>query len=143
MTSLYIAASETIIRDPKHRYTHPTTGEVYGGTDYDDPTKCEEIGAIPLVMVDPQPGKVADGWEIIVEDGTAYRRPSLEIDPPLPPELTSEEKLERSDRELIDMIQARLYEDMIQHIIDAGEYVKQEVKDKITERVDLRSQINA
>ena len=141
MKPLYIPSTDTMIIGEKHRYINPTTGEVYGGTDYTNPQKLEEIGAIPLTLVEPQSGKVADGWEIVIEDGMAYRRPLKEVDPPLPVELSAEEKLIKTDEELIRLIPARTYEDIINHIINAGVFVKQNVKDKITERNALRSQI--
>lgn len=51
MQPLYIPASDMIIRDPAYRYVH-TNGEVYGRTDYEDPAKLAEIGAVQLVEVD-------------------------------------------------------------------------------------------
>ena len=43
------------------RWTHPVTGEVYGGTDYDNPEKLSEMGAepcdAPAVPTPPPPTK--------------------------------------------------------------------------------------
>jgi hypothetical protein len=141
MEPLYIPSTDTMIHGPKHRYIHPTTGEVYGHTDYDDPKKLAEIGAIPLVMVEPKAGKVADGWQIVVEDGTAYRRPLKEVDPPLPTAEQIEEKrlmdLEASDMALLKA-SARSFEDLMLERVAEGKFVAQKVKDIIAERVNLR-----
>jgi hypothetical protein len=79
MLPIYIPATQTTITSAKTRYVHPTTGEVYGGTDYDSATKLSEIGAYPLAQQDPSPGYMAEGWEII-QDGDGYlRRPTSEV----------------------------------------------------------------
>jgi hypothetical protein len=69
---LYIPETQTIIRSHLQRYSHPQTGEIYGGTDYDDPTKLAEIGAIPLTSVheDHDNSDIENGTTITVsEDG--------------------------------------------------------------------------
>jgi len=48
MLPLYVPATSTVIADYFQRYTHPATDIVYGGTDYDDPAKLAEIGAVQL-----------------------------------------------------------------------------------------------
>ena len=83
MQPLYVPSTKTQIRDKKHRYVHPTTREVYGGTDYDNPEKLAEIGAIPLTDEAPPSGYLADGWEIVAEEGGYVRRPtSVSLIPP-------------------------------------------------------------
>jgi len=84
MKPLYIEATETQIRDRKHRYTHPVTGEVYGGSDYDNPKKLAEIGAVPLRDQAPAKGKVAEGWDIVKESDGFVRKPLKEVTPPEP-----------------------------------------------------------
>ena len=87
MPTLYIASTQTMILDSCHRYTHPITGIVYGGTDYDNPAKCSEIGAVPLTLQEPSPGMSPDGWEIVEVIGGYLRRPTGEtiLPPPTPP----------------------------------------------------------
>ena len=63
---LYIEATQTVITDPGQRYIHPDTGEVYGGTDYSDPAKIAQIGAVPLRVLTPTAGLEVVEW--VVED---------------------------------------------------------------------------
>ena len=61
---LYIEATQTVITNATQRYIHPDTGIVYGGTDYSDPAKLAEIGAVPLRIEQPDTGFDAETWEI-------------------------------------------------------------------------------
>lgn len=84
MTPLYIAATDTIIRDPAHRYVHPTTGEVYGRSDWDNPQKRAEVGAVLLRESMPADGCTAESWEVVEDPetpGGMLRRPTREIPP--------------------------------------------------------------
>lgn len=63
---LYVEATNTVIENSQQQYTHPVTGIVYGGTDYSDPAKLEEIGAVPLRVATPTPGLSVVEW--VVED---------------------------------------------------------------------------
>ena len=62
---LYIEATSTIITSPGEQYIHPVTGIVYGGTDYDNPVKLAEIGAVPLRVEQPAEGFDAETWEVV------------------------------------------------------------------------------
>jgi len=76
---LYIEATNTVITDPGQRYTHPDTGEVYGGTDYNDPAKLAEIGAVPLRIEQPDTGFDTATWEIVDDPenkGGKLKRPA-------------------------------------------------------------------
>jgi len=63
---LFIEATKTVITDPTQRYIHPDTGEVYGGTDYTDPAKIKQIGAVPLRVLAPTKELKVVEW--VVED---------------------------------------------------------------------------
>ena len=65
MLPIYVPASDTVITDYFQRYNHPVTGEVYGGTDYDNPVKLAEIGAVPLRVEQPAEGFDAETWEVV------------------------------------------------------------------------------
>lgn len=86
MLPLYVPETSTVIADYVQRYTHPVTGEVYGGTDYDDAAKLGEIGAIPLRVLTPTEGLEIVEW--VVEDdpensgGKQYRPVMLRVDEP-------------------------------------------------------------
>jgi len=82
MVPLYIEATKTIISDSNYRFVHPVTGEVYGQTDYDDPTKLEEIGAKPLRYQPPAEGMMAEDWEVVPEGAGFVRRPISEVAQP-------------------------------------------------------------
>ena len=142
MQSLYIAANETIIRDRKHRYTHPTTGEVYGGTDYDDPAKLAEIGAVPLRDQGPAEGKVADGWEIVAEADGFVRRPLEEVDPPAPVEAPVLDQLSMTDHEILSSpAMARMLEDIYEERKAAGKTVGPDAQVHINKRKALRARL--
>ena len=84
MTPLYIAATDTIIRSEATRYVHPVTNEVYGRSDYSDPVKLAEIGAVSLREIMPADGNTAEAWEIVDDPenaGGKLRRPTREIAP--------------------------------------------------------------
>jgi hypothetical protein len=75
---LYIEATSTIITSPGEQYIHPVTGIVYGGTDYDNPVKLAEIGAVPLRVEQPTEGFDAATWEIVddvAHPGDKLKRP--------------------------------------------------------------------
>jgi hypothetical protein len=78
------ASDGTVIRAKYQRWIHPQTKEVYGGTDYDDPKKCAEIGAVEHVdpIAEPSP---APTEEQIAARKTDLResRYRLECDPHL------------------------------------------------------------
>lgn len=79
---LYIPSTDTVILDRYTRYTDPTTGIVYGKTDYDDPAKLAEIGAVPLRVMTPVAGLEVVEW-VIKDDtlsiyaGAKVRRPVM------------------------------------------------------------------
>jgi hypothetical protein len=75
MQPLYIAATDTIIRNASEKYVHPVTGEVYGRSDYENPAKLAEIGAVPLTEESVPEGFTASEWEIVEVDGKYVRRP--------------------------------------------------------------------
>ena len=83
---LYIEVTNTVITDPTQRYIHPVTGEVYGGTDYADPAKVDQIGAVPLRVVAPTAGLEVVRW--VVEDdsenvgGKSLRPVMLRVEQP-------------------------------------------------------------
>jgi len=86
MLPIYVPASNTVITNYFQRYTHPVTGEVYGGADYDNGSKLAEIGAVPLrVMTHAADLEVVE-WA--VEDdpenpgGKQYRPIMLRVQPP-------------------------------------------------------------
>ena len=89
MDSLYIPATQTTILSPTQRYIHPTSGEVYGGTDYDDAAKLAEIGAEPLTLESAPEGYRALTWETVEVDGEWVHRPATTEEIPAP---TAEEK---------------------------------------------------
>ena len=89
MNPLYIPATQTIILSPTQRYVHPTSGEVYGGTDYSDPIKCAEIGAEPLTIEAAPEGYRALTWETVEVEGEWVYRPATTEEIPAP---TAEEK---------------------------------------------------
>jgi hypothetical protein len=76
MNPLYIPAAQVVIRSQGERYTHPVTGEVYGGTDYDNPTKLAEIGAEPITIEAVPEGYRALTWETVQVDGAWVHRPA-------------------------------------------------------------------
>lgn len=79
MLPIYVPATDTIIRDYGTRYTHPDTGIVYGSTDYDDPAKLAEIGAVALREDQPPAGYSAESWEVVDDTenpGGKLRRPA-------------------------------------------------------------------
>ena len=76
---LYIPSTQTIILSPSQRYTHPQTGEVYGGTDYDDPAKLAGIGAVPITIQEVASGHLATTWEVVLENGSYFYRPVAEV----------------------------------------------------------------
>jgi len=74
----YVPATDTVLTYGQ-RYTHPDTGEVYGGTDYNDPAKLAEIGAVPLRIEQPDTGFDAATWEIVDDpenEGGKLKRPA-------------------------------------------------------------------
>jgi len=76
---LYIEETNTVISSAAQRYIHPQTGEVYGGTDYDNPAKLAEIGAVPLRIEQPEEGFDALTWEIVDDPenpGCKLQRPA-------------------------------------------------------------------
>lgn len=87
---LYIPATDTVILDHYTRYTHPVTGIVYGKTDYDDPAKLAEIGAVPLRVMTPVAGVEVAEW--VIEDDTlsiyagakVHRPVMLRVEDPAP-----------------------------------------------------------
>lgn len=89
MTPLYIPATQTIILSPTQRYVHPTSGEVYGGTDYSDAAKLAEIGAEPLTIEAASEGYRAMAWETVEVEGAWVHRPATTEEIPAP---TDEEK---------------------------------------------------
>jgi len=75
---LYVESTKTVISSGE-RYVHPVTGEVYGGTDYQDPVKLAEIGAVQLYVQQPDPGFDATTWEIVdhpEHSGDKLKRPA-------------------------------------------------------------------
>jgi hypothetical protein len=75
----YIAETNTVISSAAQRYTHPQTAEIYGGTDYDNPAKLAEIGAVPLRVEQPEEGFDALTWEIVDDPdvpGSKLKRPA-------------------------------------------------------------------
>jgi len=75
---LYVESTNTVI-SAGERYIHPVTGEVYGGTDYQDPVKLAEIGAVQLYVQQPDPGFDATTWEIVdhpEHSGDKLKRPA-------------------------------------------------------------------
>jgi hypothetical protein len=81
MNPIYIPDTQTIIRSAGERYTHPQTGEIYGGTDYDDPTKLAEIGAVSITVEPVPAGCRATSWTAVQENGAWIYRPTTETDP--------------------------------------------------------------
>ena len=74
----YVPAAGTVITYGQ-RYIHPDTGIVYGGTDYSDPAKLAEIGAVPLRIEQPDTGFDAETWEIVddpAHPGDKLKRPA-------------------------------------------------------------------
>jgi len=88
MIPLFVPETSTVILDYVTRYTHPVTGEIYGGADYGDPAKIAQIGAVPLRVVAPTKGLEVVEW--LVEDdklnigGKKYRPVMLYVQ--LPPD---------------------------------------------------------
>ena len=86
MLPLYVPATSTVIVEYFQRYTHPITDIVYGGTDYDNPVKLAEVGAVPLRALTPAEGLEIVEW--VVEDdtenpgGKQYRPVMLRVQPP-------------------------------------------------------------
>jgi hypothetical protein len=78
---LYVPATDTIIWSATQRYSHPQTGEVYGGTDYDNADKLAEIGAVPITVETVAAGYRAISWAAIQEEGAWIYRPTVEVDP--------------------------------------------------------------
>jgi hypothetical protein len=75
---LYVESTNTVI-SAGERYVHPVTGIVYGGTDYQDPVKLAEIGAVQLYVQQPDPGFDATTWEIVddpAHPGDKLKRPA-------------------------------------------------------------------
>ena len=77
---LYIEVTNTVITDPTQRYIHPVTGEVYGGTDYGDPAKIKQIGAVPLRVPAPTAGLEVVGQ--VVEDDSVTGPTGSEVTGP-------------------------------------------------------------
>ena len=95
---LYIPATQTIIRSAGERYVHPQTGEIYGGTDYDDPTKLAEIGAVPITVEPVPAGCRATSWAAVQENGVWVYRPTVEADPTIRSGLRDAVNAERARR---------------------------------------------
>jgi len=75
---LYVESTKTVISSGE-RYIHPVTGIVYGGTDYQDPVKLAEIGAVQLYVQQPDAGFDATTWEIVdhpEHSGDKLKRPA-------------------------------------------------------------------
>ena len=105
--------------------------------------KYEETGSISASIngdtysgITDQSGYWSDIQNYINEGGA--------IEEYVEPIITTEQQLAQTDGELVSLINklARPLEDLMQAKIDAGEYVNQRIKDKIEERINLRSQIN-
>jgi hypothetical protein len=101
MVPIYIPATQTIIRSPGERYIHPQTGEVYGGTDYDDPAKLAEIGAVPITIAPVSAGYRAVSWAAIQESGAWIYRPTVEADPDVRTALLAAVNVERERRKAV------------------------------------------
>lgn len=65
---LYVPATNAVILNHATRYIDPATGIVYGKTDYDDPAKLAEIGAVPLRILEAVAGLEVAEW--VIEDDT-------------------------------------------------------------------------
>jgi hypothetical protein len=98
MIPIYIPDTQTIIRSPGERYIHPQTGEVYGGTDYDNPDKLTEIGAMPITIESVPAGYRAVSWEVVQESDAWFYRPSVEDDPTIRSGILASVNAERSRR---------------------------------------------
>jgi hypothetical protein len=104
---LYIPATQTIIRTVGERYVHPTTGEIYGGTDYSDPVKCAEIGAEPLAFEAAPDGYRALTWETVqVEGGWVHRPATTEAIPAPSLESVKAAKVEQIDARTEQLLDA-------------------------------------
>jgi hypothetical protein len=63
------------------RLQHPTTGEIYGGTDWSSPDKCAEMGLVSLRIEQPATGEAID-WEIVDDpenQGCKLKRPTTTL----------------------------------------------------------------
>ena len=135
MVPLYIEATKTIISDSNYRFVHPVTGEVYGQTDYDDPTKLEEIGAKPLRYQPPAEGMMAEDWEVVPEGAGFVRRPISEV---AQPKLTLDELKAVKIKEIKSQCDALLTPSDWCYIrkIDTGEAIPADIQ---TERDTVRT----
>lgn len=95
---LYIPSTNTVIWSAAQRYIHPQTGEVYGGTDYDDPAKCAEIGAVPITVELYAAGYRAVSWAAVQVNGAWIYRPTVEADPDAREALLAAVNVERERR---------------------------------------------
>ena len=135
MVPLYIEATKTIVSDSSYRFVHPVTGEVYGQTDYDDPTKLEEIGAKPLRYQPPAEGMMAEDWEVVPEGAGFVRRPISEV---AQPKLTLDELKAVKIKEIKSQCDALLNPSDWCYIrkIDTGEAIPADIQ---TERDTVRT----
>ena len=95
---LYIPATNTVILSQNQRYIHPTTNEVYGGTDYGNADKLAEIGAVPLTIEPVAEGYRATDWTAVEESGAWFYRPTVEADPAARDALLAAVNVEREQR---------------------------------------------
>jgi hypothetical protein len=149
MTPLYISATNTIIRSVKERYIHPQTGEVYGNTDYADPKKLAEIGAIPLTEegAPHADADVQDGTTLVVApDGKSATRTLLWRSKTAEEVATATKALAERTLAASDLGMARVVEDLIATLIAKGVIAKADLPQaavrKLTDRETLRVAIS-
>jgi hypothetical protein len=65
------------------RVVHPITGEVYGGTDFDNPSKLAELEAEPITVETVPDGYRAVSWSVVNVGGAYVYRPTTEAIPAL------------------------------------------------------------
>jgi hypothetical protein len=116
MNTLYVPVTDTIIRDYSQRYVHPTTGIIYGGTDYDDAAKLAEIGAVPLTAESAPEGYRALTWETVEVEGEWVHRPATTEVIPAP----SLESVKAAKVEQIDARTEQLLDDGVSIAFDFG-----------------------